>query len=216
MASKRQRRAAYKTRKQKLIREDEVSPFIAKGLTQGVPAEEALEHFKPVGAPGIELARNLGAEQTYVNRVPTPRFVAAENPDALIEDPNTGRVMHDAVITVTDETFRAMQEGMICLRCLEPQAESFPDCCDLCGYAMRDRQIIDIAMEYEGKKHIGPHKALREFLDDQEIRVEKRQFIRRVLDGGQGRIPKSWLSEATLLDGLTSAERQEIGARVAS
>jgi hypothetical protein len=58
-------------------------------------------------------------------------------------------------------------------------------------------------MEFEGEKHIGPSLPVTEYLAEQDERIEKRKFVKRVLDGGQGKIPKQWLADATLLEGMS-------------
>lgn len=124
----------------------------------------------------------------------------------------TGRIMRDASLRFNEETRNAIKAGNICLRCLEPQPTSFPDTCDLCGYPMRERQILDVAMEFEGEVHLGPTKPLREFADAQSERLEKRKFIKRILDGGQGNVPKAWLHDAVLMEGLDPEDRRALRA----
>jgi hypothetical protein len=83
---------------------------------------------------------------------------------------------------------------------------AFPRYCPVCGYSVADRQVMDMAMEFEGERHLGPSKPIAEYMEEQELRVEKRKFIRQVLDGGQGKVPKEWLTDKELLEDLTPQE----------
>lgn len=199
MATNKQKNKALKRNRHR-VSEGEVAPGIWEGLTQGVPQDEALAMF-PVkeNKGGVNLVSHMrDVPNLDGTRIPQPRFVAADQPGAHMIEENTGRVMQDAVITFTPETLRAIKEGHICLRCMEPQPESFPLLCDVCGYAMKDRQIMDLAMEFEGEKHLGPAKPIQEFLNAQDERMEKRRFIEKILGGGQGKIPQEWLNDREL------------------
>lgn len=186
----------------RLIREDELAPGIASGLTQGVPAEEALKAFPVRSAPtGVEVLRHMRDADQRLDRgrgLPFAQFVAASNTDAVWFDGVTDRPQMDYTKTYTPEGMRLLREGRQCLRCDEPHPDPFPLACDLCGYAMKDRQIMDIAMEFEGQKHLGPRAPITEYMENLELRTEKRKFIDRVVEGGQGRIPKDWLRDAAL------------------
>jgi hypothetical protein len=81
------------------------------------------------------------------------------------------------------ETFQAIQAGHMCLRCLEPQPEAFPDQCDICTYPMRERQVMDIAMEFRGEAHVGPGAPIAEYLAEQEERLERLDHARRRAEG---------------------------------
>lgn len=205
---------AYKTKKQKLVREDELAPGIAAGLTQGLPAEEALRAHPVTGRPGVETIRHMTEDKkVHGMRVPVPHFVGKNASTGFVRE-SMGRKMGDVQMQFTPEVMRAMREGSLCLRCLEPQSYPFedshlPGCEGVLLHGpryMKDRQILDIAMEFEGEVHVGPSKPMQEMLDAQDERMEKRRFIDRVLQGGQGRIPKAWLTDATLLESLTTEE----------
>lgn len=148
---------------------------------------------------GVVLASNLrDIPDIAGTRIPTPRFVASENPDAFMIEENTGRVMQDAVIHFTAEVLDAVKAGNICLRCHEPQPFSFPEMCDVCGYPMRERQIMDISMEFVGERHVGPAKPVKQYLEEMDERTEKRRFIDKLMEGGQGKVPREWLNDRTL------------------
>lgn len=193
-------------RRKRLVREDELQPGIAAGLTQGVPAEEALAAF-PVTAPaGVETLRHMASDELLGDsRVPRPHFVAKDagtDTVLIVGD----RAFRDVTRTFTNEQMGALRGGMLCLWCLEPQPHAFADeHLEGCFYvklhgrhAMRERQILDVAMEFEGNVHLGPAKPLSEHLAEVELRTEKRRFIDKVIEGGQGRIPKEWLRDAVL------------------
>lgn len=182
------------------VREDELAPGIASGLTQGVPKDEALSLFPVSTIDGVDVVKHMRDADSRLarNGLPYAAFVAANSTDAIWMDGVTDRPQMDYNKTYTPEGLRLLREGRQCLRCDEPQPEPFPVMCDLCGYAMRDRQIMDIAMEFDGHKHLGPAHPISEYLEEQQLRTEKRKFIDKVIEGGQGRIPKDWLKDATL------------------
>jgi hypothetical protein len=112
--------------------------------------------------------------------VPRPAFVAEDDLGSVWTD-ETGRLQRNVNMTFNREVIRAIQSGVICLRCLEPQDEAFPPVCQSpaelgCQYPIRERQIMDFAMEFEGDKHIGPSKPVSEYLLEQDLRVEQRKF----------------------------------------
>lgn len=208
MSRKPKRNKALK--KKQLVREDDLSPKIAAGLTQGVPKREALEMHPVSTAPsGVELVRHMRDADKRLARDGRPNyapFVASEDADAVWYDEPTGRVQKNVVKTYTPEGMRLLREGRQCLRCDEPHPEPFPLACDLCGYSMRERQIMDIAMEFEGLRHLGPNKPISEYLDEQDLRVEKKKFLKKKIEGGSGRIPKEWLRDAHLFPDGVPAE----------
>ena len=184
------------------IREEDLHPTVARGLTQDVSAEEALEHFKPRGGSGVEVVQHMHKADRRLERargVPYAAFVAESNTSAVWVDGVTDRPQMDYTKTYTPEGMRLLREGRQCLRCDEPHPDDpFPVECDLCGYAMKDRQIMDIAMEFKGLKHLGPSRPISEYLEQLEERTEKRRFVDRKIEGGAGRIPREWLRDAVL------------------
>lgn len=212
-----QRNRALKRRRH-AIDPGEIHPSMRAGLTQGASAEEAQQELGPVAnTDGGDIVKYMREQKEATGRVPVPRFIGSDSSTGFVRESHDRR-MGDAVLTFPREVISAIQSGMICMKCLEPQATAFGDehieGCEgvlLHGpHYMRDRQIMDFAMEFEGDKHIGPSKPMSELAEEQDARVEKRLFIKRVAEGGQGRIPKEWLADATLLEGLTPAEQREI------
>lgn len=183
------------------IREEDLHPTVARGLTQDVSAEEALTHFKPRGGSGVEVVQHMHKADRRLERargVPYAAFVAESNTSAVWVDGVTDRPQMDYTKTYTPEGVRLLREGRQCLRCDEPLEIPFPVACPLCGYSVKERQIMDIAVEFEGEKNLGPSKAIGEHLNEIEMRTEKRRFIDKVMEGGQGSIPKAWLRDAHL------------------
>lgn len=206
----RKRRSAKQRNK---INPANLAPLIREGFTEGASAEEAFqEHPYVKTGDARQRARVLLAADARAQETGFAGFVADDDEGAVWTDGVTDRVQLDIHKTYTEEGMRRVKAGYQCLRCDEPQEYAFPMTCSLCGYAMHDRQIMDIAMEFEGRRHIGPSKPITEYMEEQDSRVEKRKFIKKLVQGGQGKIPKEWLRDATLLDGLTPNERQMIGA----
>jgi len=102
----------------------------------------------------------------------------------VIKEPNTDRRFHDVDQGMHPEARRAIQAGHMCLRCKEPHPEeAFPLNCDVCGYEMRERQILDCAVEFEGEIHVGPSKPMEEFMEELEKRQEKQAFDKKISEG---------------------------------
>lgn len=175
-------------RKKRLVSEGDLAPLIAEGLTQGASEEEALQEHQPVGSSGVDLLRSMREEQRLPGtRQPFGRFVASEDTNSVWVDEPTGRLQRNAVKVYTGEGLRLLREGRQCLRCDEPHPDDpFPANCDLCGYSMRDRQIMDLAMEMEGERHLGPAKPITDYLEEQSERRERREFEARRRSGGRG------------------------------
>lgn len=181
MASKRQRKT-----KAKRVNRENLAPKIAAGLTEGASAKEALEEFPVQGKiDGAQLTSHMAEEHQDVEgtRIPAPRFVAQDDTHSVWHDEPTHRLQRNAILNMDVETYRAIQSGHICLRCLEPQPEAFPDVCDLCGYPMRERQVMDIAMEFRGDAHVGPGAPIADYLAEQEERLERLDHAKRKQEG---------------------------------
>lgn len=199
MSKKSKRNRALKGKQR--VRDEDLAPRIAAGLTQGASMKEALEMYPVSTQPaGFEVVRHMsGADKRLERGLPYAPFVASNSTQAVWSDGVTDRLQMDHDKTYTAEGMRLLREGRQCLRCDEPHPNPpFPLACDMCGYAMKDRQIMDIAMEFDGLKHLGPSRPITEYMAEQDARMEKRKFIDKVIEGGQGKIPRDWLRDATL------------------
>ena len=170
-----------KLRRKREVNLDNLNPKIREGITVG---DEQLPSA-PRTPSGEQLVRqHLGGEQKKIGRLPVFRAVLRDDPESVWVDGQTDRLQRNVIATVERETMAAMQAGHICLRCFEPQPHAFPGQCDLCGYPMKERQIMDIAMEFRGLDHVGPAQPFSEFLAQQEERVERAKFAQRLAEGG--------------------------------
>ncbi len=179
-----QKNRALKRRRH--INPEELHPSLRPGLTQGASAKEAQEYLGSIepARDGTDVARYMReAGSAGDSRVPIPRFSGSDHATGFVRQ-SLDRRMGDALLTFPRDVIRAMQAGMICLRCLEPQPYAFADdhlegCEGVLVHGphyMKDRQIMDFAMEFEGDKHIGPSKPMSEYLEEQDLRVEKAKF----------------------------------------
>lgn len=186
MASKRQRnRALRRARQGKFISTDDLAPKIAAGLTQDASLNEALTQFPVQGISGEKLIQqHLGGEQQRMGRLPVWRAVLVDDTESVWTD-ETGRLQRNVIEKVDVETLAALRAGVMCLRCHEPHPDPFPAFCDFpgCGYPMRERQIMDIAMEFRGNDFIGPSLGHTEWMEQQEERMERAEHARRKVDG---------------------------------
>jgi hypothetical protein len=127
------------------------------------------------------MAKDSGGK---VGRIPSIKFVAENDPQeywSLGDD----RLVAGADVTYTPETFKAMQAGLICMRCMEPQYVEFPETCcmEFCGYPIKELQIRDLALEFKGEKHLGPSKPITEFMDEAEEKYLKKKFEDKIAAG---------------------------------
>jgi len=141
------------------IKPDQLAPGIAAGLTQGVPIERVEEELPPDRAQ-VDATHLNEAATVPGTRIPLPRFFVEDDPGGIWRV-HQGRVHRGAKVVLLPETLAAMKAGLICLRCMEPQDEPFPFRCTSppemgCEYRISDRQLRDIAIEYEGEQALGP------------------------------------------------------------
>jgi len=192
-------RALRRARQGDKINLDSVGPKIAAGLTQGASAEEAFADY-PVQqhADGAALASALAQEPEYVGRVPAFQAVLRDDTNSVWQE-HDGRLQRNVIASVKPEVFQALQSGYMCLRCYEPQEEGFPDQCDMCGYPMQERQIMDVAMEFRGQDHVGPALPIGRYLDEQDERVERSQYE---ADRQGGKSPMKSISRRILSPGV--------------
>jgi hypothetical protein len=153
---KRSRKRSSSSRK---VDRRDLAPLIAQGLTEDVPLDR-VESELPPDKPQNRPTHLNEVETVPGSRVPVPRFYAEDDPLSVL-DIVSGRTQRHVRITLNEETLGAMKAGMICLRCLEPQETAFPEVCGsppemACNYPIAERQLRDIAVEYEGEQHLGP------------------------------------------------------------
>jgi hypothetical protein len=186
-------------RRSKYVNLDNLGPKIAEGLTQGASAKEALDEHAVVGkVDGATLVEHMAGDQQYIDRIPVFRAVLRDDTHSVWTD-ETGRLQRNVVASVDVETFRALQAGHICLRCYEPHPEAFPEQCDLCGYPMRERQILDVAMEFRGMDHVGPGVPIADYLAEQDERMERVEHEIRKQEGDS---PQTAVSRRILSPGV--------------
>lgn len=158
------------------VREEDLAPKIAEGITFGASAEEALaEHPKQNVFTGEDAERMFREEQAKVGRVPVFRAVLRDDTSSVWTD-GTDRLQKNVLVTLDPESFRAIQAGHLCLRCYEPQDSAFPEMCSMCGYPMRERQIMDVSVEFKGSDHIGPGPAVTDWMDRQERKAHAKKL----------------------------------------
>ena len=61
-------------------------------------------------------------------------------------------------ITLSRDSIDRVREGRMCIKCLEPQSEPFPEKCQLslCGFPIRKEQPRLFERYFEGETHLGP------------------------------------------------------------
>lgn len=202
MPTRKQRNRALK-RKRQFIDTGDLAPGVAAGITQDVSIKELRAEHKGTIGDSIKVAQHMNKEtKTGARGGLRPHFVAQNSITGLIREAPDGRRFADVELTFTKDILDQIRAGMICLKCLEPQDRPFEDYhlkgCEgvlMRGpHYMRDWQIVDLALEFEGETHIGPSKPMAEHDAEIEERRLKRQFDRKVL---LGRSPMKGLRHAS-------------------
>jgi len=98
--------------------------------------------------------------------------------DTLVQMPS-GELMVQANVAVDEETLQRMFAGYICMNCLEPQEEPFPEVCRAlklpdgtavgCFYRMKERQLWDLLHKHGSLEEV--HVGSRLGLDDEVERL---------------------------------------------
>jgi len=129
---------------------------------------------------------------------------------AIEADPDFVQVLGDEVfdapnLTFTAENWARIAEGRACMRCWELQpipflTASHDQCkrekerhlpgCAYSGDGIQKKQQRDIAIEFRGKKWIGPTKNLRDTLDEDD---EKRAKFKRDTGNVAGPVVPPWV-----------------------
>lgn len=166
------------------VKANQLAPKIEEGFTDSPMTEEdARKEFPTQERQKRDLSFLRESRYLPGTRLPIPEMVLIPN-DAVIEEPNTGRRFVDVDQGMHPEARRAIQSGNMCLRCKEPQPEAFPIRCDVCGYEMRERQILDCTHELAGEIHVGPSRPLEEFMEELEERQSRNAFDQKIREGG--------------------------------
>lgn len=146
-------------------------------------SEAEIREMFPTQKPERPAVSHLKGRMIPGTRTPAPTMVLIET-DEEIEEPNTGRRFNDVKQVITKEMKGAILCGHMCLKCKEPFPErAFPDFCDVCGYEVGRRQILDAGMELEGEVHVGPSKPISEFLAELDENEMKSEFERKLREG---------------------------------
>ncbi len=69
---------------------------------------------------------------------------------------------------LTDEGFKAVEQGHLCINCAEPLREAFPERCPLCGFHVKRDQIELLNREHQGELDLGPSPAMKALDEERE------------------------------------------------
>lgn len=89
-------------------------------------------------------------EDTVVARWRKPATVMAVSTDVNRTSSDAGRPQLGVSIRLHPDDVERVRQGYLCLKCLEPSQERFPEKCKVCGYAMKLYQAEDFAKTYGG------------------------------------------------------------------
>jgi hypothetical protein len=75
-------------------------------------------------------------------------------PDETITFPD-GRTYADVAIALPEADVERVRQGRLCILCLEPQEEAFPENCGVCGFGIRGQQAEVFRRRYKGEVKLG-------------------------------------------------------------
>lgn len=120
------------------------------------------------------------------NSEPVTILDAVPSSDATTVRLGDGREFLDVNMALPEEDVERIRQGYVCIRCLEPQSEPFPEVCESvlpgtaqrwCGFPIRQLQAQEFAAMFKGTVKIGSNvnladeiERLREF-DEYESRT---------------------------------------------
>ena len=110
---------------------------------------------------------------------------AKDDPTLLTRE--TGSVRNNVLLTLHPEDVERVRLGFVCIKCLEPQREAFPEKCSLCNFPIRAEQSDYFRRFYEGETRVGPSTNMNEELDRLDDWHERRLHV----PGAQILIPRS-------------------------
>lgn len=171
--------------------ENMLSEKIAEGLTFGKDSlEEANEKFPTL--PGAVDLTYMLKEGGIKFRALNARREQGE-PEVIMRMPD-GRVMREVDVAFSPEDRLKIEQGYVCIRCLEPQSAMNADdhiegCMGVAMYGeryMRDGyHTIDVAAEFDERMvHVGPGRPLRAAVEAQDDRNARLAWIKQQVDKG--------------------------------
>lgn len=85
-------------------------------------------------------------------RVWTPPVDIVDQPDEIIVEGDVKSRSYN--VKWPAEMVERIRVGRVCLKCFEPQEESFPERCanPVCGYPIRKDQVFDFGLEFQGEE----------------------------------------------------------------
>lgn len=159
----------------------EMSPKQVAGLEIGGEAVDSAYSPDAKQKDASDLIRHM-ADAEFGRGSQGVRFVAEDDPEEFWSM-GDDRIVGGADKTFTQSAVQAMQAGFICIRCHEVHDEAFPIACSLCGYSMKELQVRDFALEFQGGKHLGPSKPISEHMEEMQERLLKDRFERKIKAG---------------------------------
>jgi hypothetical protein len=84
-----------------------------------------------------------------------------------------GRIMGEVQLTLTETDIGRIRAGYVCVKCLEPHEQAWPEHCQACGAPMRSEQAAYFAREFGGEVKRVPRPSWEEELGGLEERRRK-------------------------------------------
>jgi hypothetical protein len=121
-------------------------------------------------------------------RQPAVVLHAEDDLDGLMAFQGDPRRFRDAKLTLAPKDVERMRLGRLCIQCLEPFPEAFPQACPVCGFEVRDRQPAEFQRTYAGVEDMRATPSIdreeaRMIETNERARSEKRRHSRIWLPG---------------------------------
>lgn len=116
-------------------------------------------------------------QDTVVARWRKPPNVMAVNTDTGRMSTDSGRPQLGVSIRLHPDDVERVRQGRLCLKCLEPLPEAFPEKCNVCGYRIRLYQADDFSRTYGGVERNPRAVLIESELDKLDDKHERNYWV---------------------------------------
>lgn len=89
-------------------------------------------------------------------RKPIKVFEWYDDPDFFYYCPLRKTLMRGVAYTTNEEGWDRIRLGYVCVLCVQPQREPYPEKCSMCGFPMKEAQDKIAQEKFKGYRWLGP------------------------------------------------------------
>ena len=105
---------------------------------------------------------------------PIKVFSVYDDPRHVYHDPVRGGLMRGFSYTTDLEGWNRIKAGYVCILCMQPHEESYPEACSLCSFPMRRAQDKVAQEKFGGYRWMGPRTSYADELERLDTDVKPR------------------------------------------